>query len=421
MLNRILFAAGFAEGAHFTTAAGSGSSSDTGYDVCVDTADGSYYMVGSYTDTNSCGFIVKLDASGNELWKRKLSVGGANVVVNGCGLDSSGNLYVIGNRTSASGYLSLLKYNSSGSLQWQRKLTWASSVSSRGFDVDASGNCVVGAEVNAATAYGVVAVYNSSGTLQWQRKTSQANYCAAAQGCAFDASGNVYTHGTFYNGGASSSLAEWLTQKYNSAGTRQWQKSFKIGASEGSRLAVDSTGAVFLSGFTTVSAASRHTIIKISSSGTEQWHKYFTTSGNPGSSYACRADASDHLWVAVGTLGTLVKLDGATGAILLQRSFAGDSGTPSVGGVRVNGSTLLVATSIAKTGAGNDAAAMRAPSSGAGTGSYDFIDYAAGSLAVSTSTVTAGTPTTTDAAGDGTDAAGTLTDAAGNVTVTRIS
>ena len=246
---------------------------DMAYDLtfrCLRLYNGDKWLCSSQTPGNLPNMIAILSAGGTS------SDEGSGIAV-----DASGNVYITGSysRTAifASGSMTaqgsldvfIAKYNSIGTLQWVRSAGGTSDDRGRGIAVDASGNVyITGYYSGTATFSGVsltsaggsdnvyVAKYNSSGALFWVRSAGGTLYDEGSD-IAVDASGNVYITG-IYSGTATFASGVSLTAeesndvfvaKYNSSGTLQWVRSAG-GTSDdrGNGIAVDVSGNVYITG-----------------------------------------------------------------------------------------------------------------------------------------------------------------------------
>jgi uncharacterized delta-60 repeat protein len=270
------------------------------------------------------GFLAKTGIGG-PYWMGTLS-GGSDVRAYACTVDSSGNFYVTGYSTTSE--VLIAKYNNSGTIQWQRNIGGADTNIDfgAGIAVDSSGNVYVnGYTQNATTSYDLLIVkYNSSGTLQWQRTlagpSTGGDY---GYGCAVDSSGNVYITGFTNSAGAGSN--DILIAKYNTSGTLQWQRTLGSGSSDvGYGIAVDSSGNVYVSG---ASGSSPNIVItKYNTSGTIQWQNFLgngVTTGND-LSWGSAVDSSGNVYITGYTQATsnlLVAKYDTSGAYQWQRIF----------------------------------------------------------------------------------------------------
>ena len=194
--------------------------------------DPSSANVYSYSSGSIDVFISKLDASGNYVWGRTMGGSRADIANSIC-LDASGNIYTTGYFNSSdadfdpsSGVAQLgttgindddvfiSKLNASGNYVWAKKLGGPLSDIGRNIKVDASGNVYTtgvfqgtsdfdpgNAVVNLSSAGGndiFVSKLDASGNYVWA-KTWGGTGDDNGNGISVDASGNIYTTGSFKN------------------------------------------------------------------------------------------------------------------------------------------------------------------------------------------------------------------------------
>ncbi len=333
---------------------GSASENDIGYGVVADVS-GNIYVTG-YTQIlipsppqilASDVLLLKFDSSGNLLWQR--TWGGSNDDAGySVAVDSSGNIYVTGYTWSfgAGGSdVLLLKFDPHGSLLWQK--TWGGSNADigRSVAVDSSGNIYVTGYTNSFGAGGndvLLLKFDSSGSLLWQL-TWGGSSTDAGYGVAVDASGNVYVTGYTNSTGAGGN--DVLLLKFDSAGSLllPWQKTWGGSSDdEGFGVAVDSSGNVYVTGYTFSFGAGIYDVLllKFDSSGSLLWQKTWGGSSNDVG-YGVAVDFSGNALVAgsvseappytpgtpSGTLGTPIVTPGVPRFILGIPTFM--LGTPA--------------------------------------------------------------------------------------------
>jgi hypothetical protein len=152
--------------------------------------------------------------------------------------------------------------------------------------------------------------YNSSGTLQWQKSFQSGT--GQGLGITFDSSGNVYSAG-YYGGSAH-------VAKYNSSGTLQWQKVL-ASTPRFRSLWIDSSNNLYLTGSSTLTS-NRILSIKLDSSGNSLWQRQlYTGSSSASNGYA---DSSGNNYVCgsinAGSNGIVAKYD-SSGNLQWQRTI----------------------------------------------------------------------------------------------------
>jgi len=216
---------------------GVGPHTDRGLGVACDLS-GNTYVTGQFTDSITFGsthftnlynaiFLIKYDASGNEVWFTYAG-GGTFNIANAITADANNNIYLTGdftgpltffvnpNQTLGNTYANrifIAKYTAAGGLTWAIADGSSNPITSRNIGVDGSGNCYLIGNFECilngyADHYGqgtfntvgywdvFTSQYNSSGAWQWSRQIGghNNNY---GYGIAVSTTGDVYTAGSF--------------------------------------------------------------------------------------------------------------------------------------------------------------------------------------------------------------------------------
>lgn len=222
------------------------------------------------------------------------------------GVDADGNIYITGyGYGSGTGldYITI-KYNSSGVQQWIQRYNSPINGNDQAYamEVDANGNVyVTGYSTGSGTAYDYLTIkYNTLGVQQWiQRYNDQWNAYDEAHDIAVDKNGNVIVTGFASRSGFG---YDYATIKYDSLGNQQWIIFFN-GANNGhdvaNSIAVDSSGFIYVTGYSTGSAGTDCATLKYSPTGVQQWVSFYNHSynnndeassivvDNSGNSYIC--------------------------------------------------------------------------------------------------------------------------------------
>ncbi len=259
--------------------------------------------------------------------------------------DSAGNSYIAGATAGSFAYTNqggsdafVAKYDSTGTLVWSRQLGTAAQDVAYGVAVDGSGNVFIAGYTEAAmytNYYGgldvFLAKYDSSGTRQWivQLGTAQDE---AATGLAVDSSGNVYMAG--YTTGALDGVSNlggqdaWAAE-YDTNGNQVWLQQFGTPNDDVAfGVAVDSSGNVDVAGGTTGTMGTSSYggedsfVAQLTSSGTNWIEQYGTSSDD--CAYGVSVDPNGNVAMGGGTYGSLAWTNaGQMDAFVAEYSSAG--------------------------------------------------------------------------------------------------
>ena len=297
----------------FTSA---GANSDFGKEIAVD-SNGDVYVTGtSYTNaTNGYDIVtIKYNALGVQQWVSTFN-GTGNGIDEGrdIAVDNSGNVYVTG-YTASTGpnydYVTI-KYNSAGVQQWATLYNG----SGNGFDeaygiaIDNSGNSYVtgSSDAGAQGSNFVTIKYNSAGTQQWATPyNGPGNSVDAATQIKLDNSANVYVSGHSFGSGTDLDIA---TIKYNNSGVQQWVSRYD-GALNffdvPEALFVDASNNVYVAGasYGGLATENDYVTIMINSAGTQQWARIFDGPLNDeDKAFDVVADQNQNVYVTGRSMG----------------------------------------------------------------------------------------------------------------------
>ncbi|MBE2217569.1 MAG: SBBP repeat-containing protein [Ignavibacteria bacterium] len=356
---------------------GPADSSDYPESIVVD-ASGNVYVTGSSFVIGSKYDIItiKYNSQGVQQWLQTYNGTAGDLDFSyDLSVDPSGNVFIagssIGNGTSYD-YV-LIKYTSAGVQQWVQRYNGTGNSFDSPFqlEIDNTGNIFLsGYSTGIGTGYDYLTIkYNSSGVLQWeQRYNGIGNSTDVIKTMAVDGAGNVYISG-FSDGGSSGS--DWATIKYNSAGVQQWIQRYN-GAGNGqdaaSSLAVDDSGNVYISGYTSGSTSSDdYLTIKYNSTGVQQWQQTYNGPGNAGDDvYSLTIDGTGNIYVTGYSFGSgtyndyaTVKYNSAGTQQWIQR-FNGTAGNSDEAySVTVDGSGNVYVTGSSRSSTGFDIATIK--------------------------------------------------------------
>jgi hypothetical protein len=279
---------------------GAGSWSDAATAIAVD-ASGNVYVTGrSYNSPTLLDdyVTIKYTASGATVWTARYDgncpvSGQRNDQATAIALDASGYVYVTGSSFSnVSGHVNedylTIKYNpANGETVWTRRYTGPGN---NGTDIPCAlavkGNClyVTGQSWGDSVDYATVK-YDLNGQLQWERRYDGgvlSNNYDAARGLAVDDSGNVYVTG--FSTVTESYPCDYVTIRYDANGYQRWLEVYDGPANyhdKATAIAVDRSGrSVYVTGHSWFLNEDYLTIRYDAQTGSERWTRRYDGTGN---------------------------------------------------------------------------------------------------------------------------------------------
>jgi uncharacterized delta-60 repeat protein len=183
--------------------------------------------------------------------------------------------------------------------------------------VDGQGNVyVTGESYGSSTIHDYATVkYNSAGVQQWvQRYNGPGNYIDGAYSLVVDGQCNVYVTGYSYGSGTD---YDYATVKYNSAGVEQWVQRYN-GPGDSSdyayAIALDSLSNVYVTGYSYGAGTDYdYATVKYNSAGVEQWVQRYNGPGNEwDGAYSLAVDGQGNVYVTGPSCGSATSYDYAT-------------------------------------------------------------------------------------------------------------
>lgn len=288
---------------------GLGDNSDNGSAIAAEASGNVYvagYTFGNGTDRDIC--VMKINPIGDTAWVKKYD-GSASKAdqANAIAVDASANVYITGyakNTLTGNDYITI-KYNSIGDTLWTKKYNGTGNGTDKAtaLFVDGAGNAYVtgysDSDPSLASNDNYLTVkYNSAGTQLWASSyNSNINGSDRATGIVVDAIGNVFVTGKSFNG----TNYDIITVKYNSSGIQQNSVTYSGGNGDDipNAIAIDASANIYITGQSaTANLFDDCTTLKYNSSLTQTWVQTFNGIGNKNDrAYAIAVDGTGNVYV----------------------------------------------------------------------------------------------------------------------------
>ncbi|HTM08917.1 MAG TPA: PQQ-binding-like beta-propeller repeat protein, partial [Verrucomicrobiae bacterium] len=339
-------------------------------------------------------FIVKFDASGNELWRYTLN-GSANTddQANGLAVDASGNVFAAGNVTNTgtgSDFAVVKVSGATGAEVWRSAINGINGAAptdvANAIALDGAGNAFVAGEIfrgfdpndNLRIIITLIVKFDgANGNELWHDSNSlldnHINTRDHANAIAIDASGNPVITGQDHWSDTGDVHNSILVQKYDGTNGTVLFRRLIDGRrhGEGFSIALDSGGNIYIAGDFSSTAeplfdTQEFAVIKFPASGADfstLWTRTINANGGSDVAFAVAIDGAGNP-VAVGTIEsfagdtdenyfTVVKLDAANGADIWLQFIVGTGGAGANAGLAValdSAGDILTAGYLQNTG-----------------------------------------------------------------------
>lgn len=307
---------------------GSASLNDQGIMIVLDNVGSVYVTGYSYNLNSSQDITtIKYNTNGVLQWVQFYdgAFSGGDFA-SGLSVDAGGNVFVTGYETTAGFAFDFitLKYSATGALQWYQTYNGAAGINdeTRGIVLDASGNVyVVGSSdtiYNSAPLSTIVLLkYNNAGVLQWRRVyNSPIQAYAFAKKIAIDRNDNIVVVGF---GGIPAQGNNMFTFKWDAAGNFQWFTQYNFGPNlyeQPNDVVIDSLNNIIVTGqgiAPSSGSTNDYVTVKYDAAGTQQWAmRYNNIFQGEDRAQAVAVDDSLNVYVTGFSKGTGTNYDIAT-------------------------------------------------------------------------------------------------------------
>ena len=250
-----------------------------------------------------------------EIWVKRYDYTEKQDIARDVAVDSSGNVYVTGESRDSSrkNDYATIKYSSDGTEEWVKHYDCdGKDAEARSVAVDSSGNVYVTGESTGSSGYDDYATvkYSPDGNEEWVRRYDCDGKNDQAYDVAVDSSGNVYVTGYTAVAGAN---PDYLTVKYSPDGNEEWVRRYDYSHDRALFVAVDSSGNVYVTGCSASSSGNTdYATVKYSPDGDEEWVRRYDCTGRGDHANDMAVDSSGNVYVTGVSYSSSVNYDYAT-------------------------------------------------------------------------------------------------------------
>lgn len=285
---------------------------DWATDLVINPTNGNIYVTGRSRNSDYDYATVCYSPLGVQLWATRYDNGIGDNRATNIGIDNTGNIYVTGqsdvNATTAINYdITTVKYNTSGVQQWVKTYSGVALNDDvpNGFYVNSAGDSFItgsvdtDASVNVSNDF-VTLKYDTAGTLKWSQIYVSSASNDVSKAIVEDAQGNVIVTG--YS--ESIPQKDGVTIKYNASGVQQWEKTFNAegdNTDKSNAMAIDASGNMYIAGSVVEYGTDKNFALqKIDAGGNTLWVRTIngTSVGSSDSAQSVAIDASGFIYVA---------------------------------------------------------------------------------------------------------------------------
>ncbi|MFZ1323253.1 MAG: SBBP repeat-containing protein [Ignavibacteria bacterium] len=341
---------------------------DEGISIALDNSGNVYVTGKSQGGASNSNFVtIKYNSNGDELWLRSYN-GLGNGIDNPVfiNVDNNGNVYVTGISWGGSSYdIATLKYNSNGVNEYAIRYNGTGNGDDFPVSMHTDNNgfvYVTGGSEGTGTGYDVVTImYLQNGNANWIRRyNGPDNSYDFGRSITTDDNGNIIVTGesNYTNSGY-----DYTTLKYNQSGDLLWASSYN-GTGNGDDLGVsvktDDQNNIYVTGSSNgVGTNEDYVTLKYNSAGTQQWMQRFNGTGNGRDVPKAMVKGNDNsIYITGASLFSgnydyaTVKYD-TSGVERWVRTYNGNgSGLDAATSIAINNQEFVVVTGLSYGGSG---------------------------------------------------------------------
>ena len=279
-------------------------------------------VIAGYSDAGSTStktdiLLAKFSPDGTMIWLSRYNYAAANEdeLPAGLAIDASGNIFLTGRSDHDANNIDdclTLKYSSAGVLSFEARYDQGSTDRGAGVAPDQAGGCVITGRTNNGVNDDIMTVaYDATGNQIWQVVFSGPGGDDRGQGIVRDITGNIYITGIR----ASADDDDFVTIKYNAAGTQQWFKIVNGGDNDRvTTIKIDAADNIYITGQSDTDPSGNTNYdfrtVAYSSAGVVLWN---AVTANP----VGQEDVPNDIWVdASGNVYITGKSDAAGGGAI---------------------------------------------------------------------------------------------------------